>query len=198
MSMVLKLAGLGLMLAPLPALAQDDAVLKAFGSCVVSADAAGARALIALEPQSGQSRDAARKFVDKKSACGAAFTKDRPDAAAVRGAIAERLYLDSFAAAPAAIVGPPAPFEGSGQPGQVLYDVTRCAASRDPVAADQLVRSAPASADEKAAMQRLIAAIGNCTPGGAKVGFNRAQLRAMTAEGIYKVRNATAVPGATN
>lgn len=180
--------------------AQEAEPLQAFARCVVGGDVAAARDLLAQTPASGKSNNAAKKLADKKSTCGASLGKEKPDAAAVRGAIAEALYLTDFTAAPAAPAGPVQPFQGSGDPAQVLYDVSRCAATRDPIAVDALVRTARGSVEEKAALPQVIAAIGNCTPNGAKVGFNRAQLRAMTAEGLFKVRSAgaPAASGATN
>jgi hypothetical protein len=180
--------------------AQDADPLQAFARCVVSGDAGAARDLLAQAPASGKSNNAAKKLSDRKTSCGAGLGKTRADPAAVRGAIAEQLYLTDFTAAPAAPSAPAQPFQGSGDPAQVLYDVSRCAATRDPIAIDALVRTAHGSAEEKAALQPVIAAVGTCTPAGAKVGFNRAQLRAMTAEGLFKVRSAPApaASGATN
>ncbi len=179
----------GALVAALPAAAQDAEKIDQFARCTVGADAAGARALLALAPGSVDSKKAAKQLADKKGTCGSAIK--RPGEPEIRGAIAERLYLDTYATPPAALTGEPAPFQGSGDATQVMYDVTRCAASRDPVAADMLIRAAAGTAEEKAALARVVPAVGRCTPQGAKLGFNRDQLHALVAEGMFKLRGET-------
>lgn len=180
----------GALLAALPASAQEaEKPIDKFARCTVSADAAGAKALLALAPGSVESKKAARQLADKKSACGSEIK--RPGEPELRGAIAERLYLDTYATPPAALTGAPAPFQGSGDPNQAMYDVTRCAATRDPVAADMLIRASAGTPDEKAALARVVPAVGGCTPQGAKLGFNRDQLHSLIAEGLLKVRGET-------
>lgn len=190
MSMRLNFTALAIVGLAFPVVAQAQSVdpVQAFARCVVSGNAAGARDLLAQAPGSGKANAAARKLAEKKSACGARVAKSRLDPELIRGAIAEQLYLTNYAAAPAALTGAPQPFQGSGDSAQVLYDVSRCATTRDPVAADMLVRSARGSADEKSALQPVIAAVSACTPSGAKIGFNRVQLRGMIAEGLYRTR----------
>ena len=173
-----------------PAAAQEaESPLDQFARCTVGANAAGARALLALAPGSVESKKAAKQLADKKNSCGSAIK--RPGEPEIRGAIAERLYLDTYATPPAPLTGAPAPFQGSGDPTQAMYDVTRCAASRDPVAADMLVRARAGTPEEKAALARVVPAVGNCTPQGAKLGFNRDQLHALVAEGMLKLRGET-------
>jgi hypothetical protein len=180
----------GALVTALPAAAQEaEKPIEQFARCTIGADAAGARALLALAPGSVDSKKAAKQLADKKGACGSAIK--RPGEPEVRGAIAERLYLDTYTTPPAALTGEPAPFQGSGDAAQVMYDVTRCAASRDPVAADMLIRAGAGTAEEKAALARVVPAVGRCTPQGAKLGFNRDQLHALVAEGMLKLRGET-------
>ena len=180
----------GPLVAALPAAAQDaEKPIDQFARCTVGADAAGARALLALVPGSVDSKKATKQLADKKGACGSAIK--RPGEPELRGAIAERLYLDTYAAAPLEAVGPPGPFQGSGDPTQAMYDITRCAATRDPEAADMFIRAGAGTPEEKTALTRVVPAMALCTPQSAKVGFNRDQLRALIAEGMLKLRGET-------
>ncbi|MBC9031560.1 hypothetical protein IAG41_04065 [Sphingomonas sp. JC676] len=190
MRLALAAISFSALIAALPAAAQDaEKPIDQFARCTVGADAAGARALLTLAPGSAESKNAAKRLADKKGACGSVIK--RPGEPEVRGAIAERLYLDTYATPPAALTGEPAPFQGSGDATQAMYDVTRCAASRDPAAADMLIRAAAGTAEEKAALARVVPAVGRCTPQGAKLGFNRDQLHALVAEGLFKLRGET-------
>ncbi|MDF2382268.1 hypothetical protein JMG10_12360 [Nostoc ellipsosporum NOK] len=180
------------LLAILPAAhAQNAEGPAAFGKCAVDGDRAAATALLATRIGSGESKNAAKKLADKKTACGAIIGRDRGEEV-VRGAIAGQLYTETYAAAPAALTGDPAPFQGSGDPNLVQYDLASCAVTRDPVAADALVRTAEGSAEERAALPAVVNAVGRCTPGSAKIGFSKAQLRAGVAEGLWTYRKGMA------
>ena len=162
-----------------------------FGKCAVDADRAGATALLDAKIGSGESKNAAKKLADKKTSCGAMIGRDRSEEI-VRGAIARQLYTETYAAAPAPLTSEPAPFQGSGDRSLVQYDLASCAVTRDPVAADALVRAAEGSAEERTAFPAVVAAVGRCTPNGAKIGFSKAQLRAGVAEGLWAYRKGMA------
>jgi hypothetical protein len=155
-----------------------------YAGCVVTGQGADARALLATVPDSAEEKAALAKLAaDPK--CSAKDSNER----AIRGAIAERVYLADFAAAPAPPPeGEPPAFQGSGNADLANWDVTRCAATRDPVGADMLVRSELGSAAQRDAIKRVIPAIGGCTPMGAKIGFDREKMRGLIAEGLLKVR----------
>lgn len=182
------LATLPLALLAQPAAAQGNLSASAyktaidFAGCVVDADASGAAALLATAPGSPQA-DTATSLLLANATCTV-----QPAAKAVRGAVAERLYLKRYPAAPAELAGPPPPFTGSGDIDLVYYDITRCAATRDPVGADMLVRSEPRSEDEKAALRRIVPIVGACTPAGGKIGFDREKMRGLIAEGLLAMR----------
>lgn len=178
------------MLALVPAAqAQDAEGPWAFGKCALKADRAEATALLDDAIGSGASKSAAKKLADKSTSCGALIGRDRGEDV-VRGAIAQQLYVETYTAAPAALTGEPAPFKGSGDPSLVQYDLARCAVTRDPVAADALVRAVSGSAEERTAFGAVVAAVGRCTPNGAKIGFSKVQLRAGVAEGLWFYRKA--------
>jgi hypothetical protein len=185
--------GLAMVLAPAlfaiapAAHAQSAEGPAAFAKCAVDADRAGATALLAAPIGSDESKRTAKTLADKKTVCGALLGRDR-DEDIVRGAIARQLYTETYAAPPAALAGAPAPFQGSGDPARVQFDLASCAVTRDPVAADTLVRASEGSAEERAAFSAVVAAVGRCTPGGARIGFSKAQLRAGVAEGLWIYR----------
>jgi len=192
MNKALMMLAVPSLLALVPAAhAQNAEGPQAFGKCAVGADHAGAVALLATAAGSKESSAAAKKLADKKDACGAVLGRDR-GTDVVRGAIAEQLYLEAYATPPAAVAGEPAPFQGSGDPSLVQVDLSRCAVTRDPVAADALLRSTAGSAEERTALGAVVAAVGRCTPGGAKIGFSKVQLRAGVAEGLWLYRKGSA------
>lgn len=192
MTKVLAVLAIPAALAIAPAAyAQSGEGLAAFGKCAVEADRAAATALLASKIGSAESKSAAKKLADKKTACGALIGRDRSEDI-VRGAIAGQLYVETYPAPPAALTGAPAPFQGSGDPSLVQFDLASCAVTRDPVAADALVRSVEGSAEERAAFGPVVEAVGRCTPTGAKIGFSKVQLRAGVAEGLWAYRKAAA------
>ncbi|MBO9623081.1 MAG: hypothetical protein J7500_10260 [Sphingomonas sp.] len=60
---------------------------------------------------------------------------------------------------------------------------------------DQFARCSVAAHAARArallALARVVPAVGNCAPQGAKLGFNRDQLHALVAEGMLKLRGET-------
>jgi hypothetical protein len=153
-----------------------------YAGCVAKAD--GARDLFMTQPGSRESAAAIAAAGDAGQ-CG----KMPRGADLLRGALAERVYLKTYAAAPAE-GGTPAPFTGSGKADLAMYDITRCAATRDPVGADMLIRSALRSDAEKAALARIVPVVGACTPSGGQVGFGREEMRGLIAEGLIATRAA--------
>lgn len=157
-----------------------------FAACAIAANPADARALLASTPETPEAKALVRKLAATSGCTGKANDE------ALRGAIAERLYLGTYAAAPAAPAGPAAPFTGSGVEALANWDITRCAATRDPVGADMLIRSELRSPAEKEAITRFVPVIGACTPAGAKIGFDKEKMRGLVAEGLLVVRAGTA------
>lgn len=183
------LAALSLGALTQPAVAQSVSASKykttlAFATCIVDAKADQARAVFTTAPKSPES-DASVAALVAGTNCG-----DPGVAGALRGALAERVYLKTYAAAPTEVSLTPATFTGSGNPALANYDVTRCAALRDPVGADMLVRAELRSDAEKAAIKRIVPVIGACTPAGGQIGFDREGMRGLVAEGLIAVRQA--------
>lgn len=153
-----------------------------FADCVVKVD--DVTGLFMTKPESREFTAAINAAVEA-SKCG----KVPGNAVTMRGALAERAYLKTYAAPPAA-PATPAAFTGSGNADLAMYDITRCAATRDPVGADMLIRSPLKSDAEKAALSRIVPVVGGCTPNGAQVGFGREEMRGKIAEGLIAVRGA--------
>lgn len=154
-----------------------------FAGCALSANPADARALIASAPESAEERALIAKLA------GTSGCTDKPKTEALRGAVAERVYLATYPAAPAEpAAGPAAPFKGSGAAALANWDITRCVAMRDPVGADMLVRSEVGSGAQKEAIKRISPVIGACVPAGVQIGFDREKMRGLIAEGLIAVR----------
>jgi len=164
-------------------------IMQQFAACVVRGDKAEARAFLATAPESKDAEAAMNRMAKDRSACLRGPAGDggklKMKAASLRGALAEQLYLADYATAPTAPTGDPAPFQGSGDDKLASYDVTRCAAMRDPVGADTLLRAELNSNAEREALRKVMPAIAGCTPKGAKLGFDRELLRGLMAEGLY-------------
>ncbi|NML05065.1 hypothetical protein [Sphingomonas sp. G-3-2-10] len=155
-----------------------------YSECVVTKDAAAARALLAATPESTEAKAAASAL----SATGCDGSRIRQEA--LRGAIAERVYLATHATAPAELTGEPPAFTGSGVKELAYYDIGRCTASRDPLGVDMLVRSDLRSDAEKAALKRIMPVLAGCVPSGFQLGLDREKLRGYVAEGLLQVRGA--------
>jgi hypothetical protein len=178
-----------------PATAQSradaDRVMQDYARCVVNGNPAEARGLIALSPETKEAESAVKAMASGRDGClrtngGSQLRMQTP---ALRAAIARQLYLRDVPASPADRVADTSiPFTGSGNAQLVSYDVARCAATRDPVAADMLIRADVRSDAEKTALQRLMPIISGCTPAGARLGFNRDTLRGHLAEALLAAR----------
>ena len=156
-----------------------------FAGCALAANPADAKALIASVPASADEG----ALLKKLAATPGCTDKVNPNA--LRGALAERLYVAAYPAAPAEPgTGPAAPFKGTGVAALANWDVTRCVATRDPVGSDMLIRSLPGSPEQKEAFKRLNPVLAACVPAGVQIGFDREKMRGLVAEGLLSVRAA--------
>ncbi len=178
-----------------PAVAQKrsdaDRVMQTYAQCVVNGRPAEARRILTLSPETKEADDAVLALSDGRAGClrTNAGSQLRMQTPALRAAIARQLYLRDVTVPPAeTTVNASAPFTGSGKAQLVSQDVARCAATRDAVAADMLIRAEVRSDAEKTALQRLMPVISSCTPTGARLGFNRDTLRGHLAEALLAAR----------
>lgn len=156
-----------------------------YAGCLLGERGAEVRAFLAATPESAEAKAAEARVGAAGSTC--AVGEARTGTKVLRGALAERSYLATYAAPPAATVGT-VPFEASGESDLVDYDISRCTAMRDPVGADAMVRSGLRSPEEKAAIQRLMPVMGSCVMKGGKIGFDRERMRGLLAEGLLRIR----------
>ena len=202
MKMILGISGAlvgAALFSAIPAAAQNrgdaDRVMQDYARCVVNGNPAEARGLIALSPETKEAKTAVKAMASGRDGClrtngGSQLRMQTP---ALRAAIARQIYLRDVPASPADRAADTSlPFTGSGNAQLVSHDVARCAATRDPVAADMLIRADVRSDAEKTALQRLMPVISGCTPTGARLGFNRDTLRGHLAEALLAARS----PGA--
>lgn len=183
------LGGLPLIVLATPAAAQtiSPGAYKAtldYAGCVATTDPEGTRALLASAPGSVENGALARKLAKTPGCTG------NPRHEALRGALAERVYLARYPVAPTEPVatGPVIPFMGSGILERADWDVTRCVATRDPIGADMLIRSELGSQAQKDALKRIGPVLGGCIPAGMQVAFDRERLRGLIAEGLLWIR----------
>lgn len=193
--MIASMAASVLALSSSPAVAQKrsdaDRVMQTYAQCVVKGRPAEARRILTLSPETKEADDAVLAISDGRQGClrTNAGSKLRMQTPALRDAIARQLYLRDVTVPPAeSVVNTSAPFTGSGKAQLVSQDVARCAATRDAVAADMLIRADVRSDVEKTALQRLMPVISSCTPTGARLGFNRDTLRGHLAEALLAAR----------
>lgn len=175
-----------------------DRMLSKFARCMVRGQPKQAHAILMMPPTGEESERRLVSWVAQRSRClrGRGALRMRPPV--MRGAIAETLYLETFDRPPGVGELPTAARLSSEDPRLVPYEVTRCAAARDPVAADMLIRSKRRSEEEVAAVSRLRPALNACARPGERLEFNRTLIRSLMAEGLYKVRSiGPAVQGTT-
>lgn len=168
--------------------ADVDRMLNDFARCMVRGQPKRAHAILMMPPTAADSERRLLSWVAQRSGCLRRRGALRMRPPVMRGAIAETLYLETFGAPPPAGGPPEEAAANSGDPLLVPYEVTQCAAARDPVAADSLVRSKRRSADEVAAVNRLKPALAACATPGVRLTLNRTMIRSLMAEGLYKVR----------
>ncbi len=113
---------------------------------------------------------------------------------ALRGAIAERLYLD-LPKAKSPAPPPSGPVDDRDVRLPVGYVVVRCAAGEDPVSADRLVRSKRLSSDETDAGRVFAPALNSCVRGKGKVDISGTMIHGWVAEALYKQRRFDALEG---
>jgi len=166
--------------------ASAEKVLHQVARCVVAKRPDQAQNVILSSPETA---DAPRRLVQvlTQSGCtqnvGISFKMHNN---ILRGQLAEQLYLASGEQAPVAL-----PIATAAMAAQTSFELGKCVAARDPVAADAFVRSARRSREETAAFQRIVPAINSCA-GHAKLSLSGAEIHGVIAEGLYRMRGAAA------
>ncbi|MEA3008449.1 MAG: hypothetical protein QOJ91_141 [Sphingomonadales bacterium] len=186
----LVLLGLAL---PATAVARPDLrgekIVADFARCAVRGAPDEARALLEAAPGTATEGKALDAFTRKRLGCmnfGPAMgpMQLKLNARAIRGAVAERLYLDLDGThSPAAFRSGPDD-EAASEP--VEYSVVRCAVSRNSEAADRLVRASRLSKEEAAATRALAPALTACARGRGRLDISGTAIHGWAAEALYK------------
>ncbi|MEP9360690.1 hypothetical protein [Sphingomonas sp. KR3-1] len=108
---------------------------------------------------------------------------------AVRGAIAERAYLDTAGRPLMRSTFTASDTEPAG------YAVVRCAVAQDPASADRLVRAKRLSSTEREAARALSPALNGCARGKGRVDISGTAIHGWAAEALYKQGRPDATKG---
>ncbi|RVT43940.1 hypothetical protein [Sphingobium algorifonticola] len=162
--------------------------LRRFAQCVVRGQPALANALLAAEADSPQETAMFRKIAASRNRClgkGRLAMKNR----AMRGALAEQMYLQAYPDPVRAPARPDAPVRTSPDSTKAYHDYGNCVVTRDPAAADAVLRAKPGSVEEKQTYQQTAAALSSCLSGDdAALRIDRLTMRGYLAEALYRHR----------
>lgn len=158
-----------------------------FARCAVRADPERITALLATPAGSAAENRILTYLARRYANCLIGDTDMASSSVLMRGAIAERVYLDRF---PEPLVAPrPSASPFVRNPAVTAhFEVARCAAMRDPASADRLVRAPFRSPDEAAALQSLMPVLGACVASGSAFQFDRVLLHGALAEALLKMQ----------
>ncbi len=168
--------------------AGTERLLADAAACLVRGERARAITVVSAEPETPAANQAVISLLDHGVLCFGTQRVTKAPAVTWRGAIAEALYLRSFrddvpVEAAVSLSNPPWLLS----PRSAGYAVAQCAAARDTVAADRLVRAAWRSEDETRAIDAFLPILNACS-NGRKVRFDRVTIHGMVAEGLFRVR----------
>jgi hypothetical protein len=124
----------------------------------------------------------------------------------LRAAFAESLYVGAYGADPDFSTIPheevPLPstwlkkkYTSAEAAMLVAHDMARCLVARNPGVSAELVRSQPASVDERAAIKKIVPLIGPCLRNGSKISLVPASLRSVVSQEYYRSVMQWAPPG---
>jgi hypothetical protein len=168
--------------------------MRNFGRCVVDIQPAGAARVLAMDFRTKEYLDQLSRLMRGHSRCiGAGSIGSR--AMLFAGALAEALLEKNHGAqVGAALVRP---VGAAALPSRsVTETATLCIALQAPQETAALLRTAPATAEERAASQPLLERLPSCLAAGQQVQLNRPALRAVLALAAYRIAAANGAPGA--
>ena len=168
--------------------AATERLLADAAACLVRGERARAITVVSVEPGTLAEGQAVISLLDHGALCFGTQQVTRAPNVTWRGAIAEALYLRSFRNdVPVAAASSSSNPQWLPSPGAAGYAVAQCAAARNSVAADRLVRAAWRSEDETRAIDAFLPTLNACS-NGRKVRFDRVTIHGMVAEGLFRVR----------
>lgn len=164
-----------------------------FAQCVVRGTPE--KAAQALKTQPGSPEETASFIAMANSRKGCLHQgKLRMKGHAMRGALAEQLYLHRFTAPLVEPANPAAPAPAVAEGEDAYHAYAGCIVARNAPAVDSLIRYKAGSEGERAAFQRAMPALSSCLAGGEtnRLRIDRVVLRGYLAEALLDFRNAGA------
>ena len=176
--------------------ALSDQVFRDLVSCVIRYQPARTRNLLGTIPGTRQESTILYSFDSRMETCYDAFrTGGRAmtyQGNVLRGVVAETYFARDFPAgiSPATNVGPeaaaawarPRPADGAIPQMEMLHAMARCATIRQPATVSAMLRAAPFSPEERAALRALQADLSACLDAGVEFTASRQALRGLLAE----------------
>lgn len=163
--------------------------LRRFAQCVVRGEPVLGNALLATEAGSPEETALFRKIAASRNRCmgtGRLVMKSR----AMRGALAEQMYLRAYPDPVREPARPDAPLLTSQGGVQAYHDYGNCVVTRNPAGADAVLRAKPGTSQEKQAYQQTAAALSSCLAGDAgALRIDRLAMRGYLAEALYRHRS---------
>ena len=176
--------------------AATERLMADAAACLVRGERVRAVAVIRTEPRSPAESQAVVALLNKGIFCFGSQTITKAPLVTWRGALAEALYLRSFRAdagqaAAAATVDTPQWLQ---TPRLADYAIAQCAAQRDTVAADRLVRAKWRSEEETRAVNAFLPILKACSYG-RRAQFDRVTIHGLVAESLFRMRGGDVVGG---
>lgn len=204
----------------------EDVSIRAtlnFAECMTPRNRAYVVRFLEATPGSRQERQIASRLTDRGAQClvrvapadlGDGLLMLRMTPRLMRGGFAEALFKNDFSS-PGTSLRQPAQVaafriedisrashndegETSARVAIILIGIGECVAQGNPALVDRLLRTEPASVEERRAMEPLVPVVGSCFPEGEQFTINRPMLRGFLAEGLYRYSARLASEGGAN
>ena len=176
--------------------AATERMMADAAACLVRGEHARVLAVMSAEPGSPIEEQAVISLLNNGVSCFGSQTITKAPSATWRGALAEALYLRSFRegrSTPVAATMLDSP-QWLSVPRLAGYAIAQCAAAKDIVGADRLVRAPWRSDDETRAVNAFLPVLNACS-NGRKVHFDRVTIHGLVAEGLFRVRGGDVLGG---
>jgi hypothetical protein len=171
-------------------------VMNAYGRCVARNRPRVASDILALPIRSEEQDAAVRRLFGGDDACLGGNEGSRLNfrAPLLVGAMAEGLLVDRYANVdlrPLAEMTDETQAAAGLAPRTTSEDIALCVVRRDPETVRAIIRAQPASAQERAVIDRLVPHLGPCLPNGTTFTLGIPSLRALLAAGLFRALSVT-------
>jgi len=172
-------------------------VVTEFSRCIATSEPKVATKMLSYPLSAPEQSVALRRAVDDLEHClNYDVTSSRisaPETLMLISGMAEELFRAGYGGRNVTtLVG-----SSAAKPRNVNEDVALCVVRSNPVAARELIDTAPGSAGEKAVIAQIAPQLGSCIPQGQTLAVNRVTVRAWVAAGLYLAAS-NLNPGAAN